>query len=243
MVIKYPTHVPPADVYPLSMPNGLLIDKQGRVWFSEHGGNSIGFYDPDRRIMVEYRIPTGPVSTALWVALAPNGDIWFTEWMMNQIGVVHANMPIPLSLDVSEINLALQGNEESALTMTLSPSQGISGNGTVGHALSAYNQQDISLQAFPQYPQLDREVQIQIQLAPSNRLAPGNYTLGLEVDLGNTIISYMLGVTVTSSQNSSEYGIPRVAIFWAGAVILTAAVVAITVRRLSRKSWRRISEM
>jgi hypothetical protein len=66
-------------------------------------------------------------------------------------------------------------------------------------------------------------------------MAPGNYTLGLEVDLGKMIISYMLGVTVTSSQNSAEYGIPRVAIFWAGTVILTAVVVAIAVRRLSRK--------
>lgn len=232
---KYPTHVPPADVYPISIPNGLLIDQHGQVWFSEHGGNSIGYYDPDRRIMLEYRIPTGPVSTSLWIALAPNGNIWFTEWMMNQIGVVHANLPIPLSLTVSETQLTLRHNAGTALTMTLAPSQEIGGNGTVTYSLSAYNQQDIALQASPHYPQLDSNVQIQIQLTPSNRMVPGNYTVGLEVDLGQIIISQMIGVTVASSQNSAEYGIPRVAIFWAGIVILLVVVVAIAVRRLSRK--------
>jgi len=73
----YPTRIPPSDVYPLSIPIGLLVDNEGRIWFSEHGGNSIGYLGQDRRTMVEYAIPSGPISTPLWITLAPNEDIWF----------------------------------------------------------------------------------------------------------------------------------------------------------------------
>jgi len=71
-LVKYPTHFPPANVFSISIPNGILADGKGRVWFSEHGGNSIGYVDPDSSQMVEFSIPTGPISTALWIALAPN---------------------------------------------------------------------------------------------------------------------------------------------------------------------------
>lgn len=94
--VKYPTHFPPADVYPISLVNDLLIDPQGHIWFAEHGGNSIGYFEPRTHSMVEFPIPTGPLSTTLWLTLAPNGDVWFAEWSGNKIGVVHANSLIPL---------------------------------------------------------------------------------------------------------------------------------------------------
>lgn len=87
------------------IPNGILIDRLGRVWFAEHGGNAIGYYQPGTRTLVEYPIPTGPISTALWVAQAPNGDIWFTEWSGNKIGVVHADLSVPISIRTSVASL------------------------------------------------------------------------------------------------------------------------------------------
>ena len=43
---------------PYSSPNGLVIDKKDRVWFTEAAGNNIAVYDPASRVLKEYRIPS-----------------------------------------------------------------------------------------------------------------------------------------------------------------------------------------
>jgi len=88
--------------------------KDGKLWFNEHYGNAIAFFDVKNNTMVEYHIPTkdpfwGNASNPLRFVFDNTGSVWFTEWTENKIGVLHKekmdNLPITLSLSKNSINL------------------------------------------------------------------------------------------------------------------------------------------
>ncbi|MCA1825107.1 MAG: hypothetical protein LC640_12815, partial [Frankia sp.] len=69
--------------YPLadgSAPTDLTMDRSGDVWFAEAGSTAIGRLHPPplghSATISECPVPTTPY----FVAAAPNGDIWFTEF-------------------------------------------------------------------------------------------------------------------------------------------------------------------
>jgi virginiamycin B lyase len=235
-VMKYPTHFPPKDVYSIALVNDLLIDNEGRVWFCEHGGNSVGYYAPSTKRMVEFRIPTGPISTTMWLALAPNGDVWFTEWSSNKIGVVHADLLVPVSVNITQDHFKLSAGEKTTLAFVVASPQLASGNGSLNYSWSSYNPREISIGFTPTYPQLGTEAQVQAQLALANRVNPGNYTLALEVSLGDVIISSMVETIITSTQGSTQTPISTELILWAGLLVPLAVIAAIEIRRIRRST-------
>ena len=88
--------------------------KDGKLWFNEHYGNAIAFYDVKNNTLVEYHIPTkdpfwGNASNPLRFVFDNDGSVWFTEWTENKIGVLHKekmdNLPITLSLSKNNISL------------------------------------------------------------------------------------------------------------------------------------------
>ncbi len=235
-LIRYPTHFPPAGVYGISIPNGLLIDGQGRVWFCEHGGNSIGYIDPDTQTMVEFPIPTGPISTALWIAPAPNGDVWFTEWSANKIGVVHASLPVPLSLRVSESQLQLGAGGETSLSLLTKATQEIGGNGTFRYSWSSYVPGDVEVAFSTQFPSLAglADSPSQAELRISGKVRPGNYTLGLGIDAGSVIVWRMLQTRVTQAKPTNAPPIGVQAMLLLLVVLVGFAVGAFLLRRGDR---------
>jgi virginiamycin B lyase len=217
--VRYPTHFPPPDVYPISIPNGLLIDREGRVWFTEHGGNSIGYLNATGQTMVEFPIPTGPVSTALWIALAPNGNVWFTEWSTNKIGVVHANLPIPVSISASicpfhypvvcqltfpdyvhilQKVLKLSPGGHGMATALVKISQNLAGNGTLLYSWASYNPQDLSATYSSPYPPLTgpAEAAISVHITVSDRAFPGSYMMGLGINAGAVLVWALIPAVV-----------------------------------------------
>jgi virginiamycin B lyase len=203
-IVKYPTHFPPQNVYPISLVNDLLIDSKGRIWFTEHGGNSIGYYNPEARSMVEFPIPTGPISTALWIALAPNGNVWFTEWSADNIGVVHADSFVPLAASSSTSTLVMSTGEQVAIPLQIKISQDMSGNGTLSYAWGSYNPFDASVTFTPQYPALTSStITAQAQLSISTGTKPGNYTLALGIETQSVNVWSMISVEVSSPHPSN----------------------------------------
>jgi len=202
-VVRYPTAFPPASVYGISIPNGLLIDKAGRIWFTEHGGNSIGYVSPDGSMMVEFPIPTGPISTALWIALAPDGNVWFTEWSTNRIGVVHASLP-PASLRVSEPSISLRAGQSTSLSLLTKSREDIQGNVTLRYTWSSYNPKDAAVTFSPPYPDLsgmaDKPISAGVSVASTVR--PGNYTLGVGIDAGVVRVWTYVQTSVTPGEQA-----------------------------------------
>jgi virginiamycin B lyase len=231
-LIHYPTHTPPSNVYPISIPNGLLIDSQGRIWFSEHGGNSVAYYDPTKGNMVEFPIPSGPIATTLWISLAPNGDVWFTEWSTGKIGVVHANLPIPLNIHLSTNNLALQEGQGTSLSASTDILEPTTGNGTWRASWSSYNPSDISVTFSPQYPALNSSGLSTAQITISSSTPPGNYTLSIGCDASQIRVWSFAYVEVLPSTNGNgtvNQFIPLVEV-----IVLTIALIAVILLRRKR---------
>ena len=232
-IVKYPTHFPPQDVYPISLVNDLLTDSKGRVWFVEHGGNSVGYLNIQDHTMTEFPIPTGPISTSLWIAAAPNGNIWFTEWSANKIGVVQSNVPVPVSIDVPQTYLLLRPGDETTISLVTRTSQELAGNGTLRYSWSSYNLMDISVAFSSPYPSLGSltDTPSQAELIISSTTKPGNYTLGLGIDTGNVIVWRMIQVQVTAQASTASIGTILTVVF-------TAAILAVVVVALGLLMFR-----
>lgn len=77
----------PSQVYPTTLPGQIIADKLGKnIYFPEHGGNRISKINIESGEMTEYDIPTGPLSTTIFIAISDDGKkVWFTEWASNSL--------------------------------------------------------------------------------------------------------------------------------------------------------------
>lgn len=102
--------------------------QDGKVWFNEHYGNSIAYFDIKNNKLVEYHIPS---HNPLWVnssnplrfAFDNEGSVWFTEWTENKLGVIHADklkqLPISLNVSKSDISLDRKSGKGDSLNVTV----------------------------------------------------------------------------------------------------------------------------
>jgi virginiamycin B lyase len=81
---------------PLSTPCNLRSDGVDELWFLEIGiANRIGRFNVTTHKLTEIDIPGStalpikdPVGFACGISIAPSGDVWFTNYVSNKIGVV-----------------------------------------------------------------------------------------------------------------------------------------------------------
>jgi len=74
---------------PLSYPVGIVVDKEGGVWVSEHGGSSIAEYVPSNSTWKKYPTSQGvapPGTGPATLAIDSLGRLWFAEHYANEIG-------------------------------------------------------------------------------------------------------------------------------------------------------------
>ena len=91
----------PSIAYPVSLPSQVISDKNGNVYFVEHGGNKISKISRDG-LLTEFDIPTGPLATVVYIAVTKDSSrIWFTEWTTNRIGYLDNTIEVPMSLIIT----------------------------------------------------------------------------------------------------------------------------------------------
>lgn len=83
---RFPTSRSP--YYPVSGPSGILVGRDGSIWFVEHFADKIARLDPVRRTLHEFEVPSAPGTNVQFLAEAPDGRIWFAEWSTDRIGVL-----------------------------------------------------------------------------------------------------------------------------------------------------------
>ena len=89
----------PSKFFPNTLPSEIVSDKEGNIYFAEHGGNRIAKFSTDTKTMTEYDIPTGPLATTVFISLSnDNTKVWFTEWASNQIGYLDITKQIPFKM-------------------------------------------------------------------------------------------------------------------------------------------------
>lgn len=72
---------------PSSVPNGIGVDKDDRIWFVENKGNKLAMLDKNSYLLTEYKIP-GDIGEAWSVDFDKDGNLWFTDsndriWMFD----------------------------------------------------------------------------------------------------------------------------------------------------------------
>jgi len=98
----------PSQALPMSLPSQVVSDKDGNIFFLEHGGNKIVKISSHNGVMTEFDIPTGPLATSLFLAVSEDSKrIWFTEWASNKIAYLDNTLQVPL-------NLVIRNNETSS---------------------------------------------------------------------------------------------------------------------------------
>ncbi len=72
------------DLPPRARPHGLLVDREGKVWYAGNGNGTIGRLDPATGKVTEYRVPSGGDPHTL--VIDDQDVIWFTMPDGNRIG-------------------------------------------------------------------------------------------------------------------------------------------------------------
>ncbi|MGH9927450.1 MAG: hypothetical protein ACRD5B_18955, partial [Nitrososphaeraceae archaeon] len=92
----------PSKVYPVTLPSQIVSDKsQDNIYFVQHGGNRVSKIDTKSGIMTEYDIPTGPLSTAVFLSVSDNGEkVWFTEYAANKVAYLDTTIPVPFEMQI-----------------------------------------------------------------------------------------------------------------------------------------------
>lgn len=113
----------PSNQFPTTLPGEIVTDKDGNVYFPQHGGNRISMISKATGMMTEYEIPTGPLSTTLFLATSDDGKIWFTEWAANKISYLNTNVKIPFDIQVTTddpLIITKQDKSESSESINVS---------------------------------------------------------------------------------------------------------------------------
>lgn len=118
---RYPTALHPIQIS--TLPYWLAEDPDGNgVWFNEHRGNRIAFFDFSSRTLTEYEVPTrnpqmGYIANVLTLAADPTNTnrVWFTEFTEDKIGYVDKSIPIPFDIRTSDKQIVLEDSQTAQI--------------------------------------------------------------------------------------------------------------------------------
>ncbi|MBI2111898.1 MAG: hypothetical protein HYT44_06030 [Nitrosarchaeum sp.] len=91
----------PNILYPQTLPSQIDADESGNIYFAQHGGNKISKIDKSE-IITEYDVPTGPLSTVVYLDASKDGKVWFTEVLTNKIGYLDTSISVPFDIQVDK---------------------------------------------------------------------------------------------------------------------------------------------
>lgn len=188
---EYWTSSSPA--FPTTLPSQIVPDKDGNIYFVQHGGNRITEMNKDG-MMSEYEIPTGPLSTAVYLSVAADDKVWFAEWASNKIAYLDTIMQIPFTVNVEKTAVTLDVSSPQSIAVSLnSSSDAITTTTTSPVSLSEVEIgltgmtesgiQGVTYEAQPPRMNLQdgRSTQSEIQIRTQENARPGNYTIMVRV--------------------------------------------------------------
>jgi virginiamycin B lyase len=105
---------------PASLPGQIVVDKNsGKVYFPQHGGNRITEIRSQDGLMTEYDIPTGPISTVLFLTASDEGRVWFTEWASNKVAYLDTLTQVPFEQQVQQKSITLTKSSTASLNVLI----------------------------------------------------------------------------------------------------------------------------
>jgi hypothetical protein len=88
--------------------------------------------------MTEYDIPTGPISTVLFLTAASDGGrIWFTEWASNKVAYLDTSIQVPFEQQVQQKSITL--TESSTVSLNVLIKSSAAANASAANSNSSSN--------------------------------------------------------------------------------------------------------
>ncbi len=116
---------------PITRPYWNAFDSEGNMWFNQQTGNRLAVFDPNSESMAEYDIPSkNPnwsdcgdlpecgLSQSFGFAFK-NKQVWFTEWVENNIGVLDTSTPLPIEIIVDDELTVKQGEQKETFVTVI----------------------------------------------------------------------------------------------------------------------------
>lgn len=170
---------------PTTLPGQVVVDKRGNIYFPQHGGNRISEIRPEDGLMTEYEIPTGPLSTVLFLTASDDGRVWFTEWASNNVAYLDTSKQVPFELQVQQKSIMLTKSGVATMGVLINSASNAANNslslsqievGLTGMTESGPT--GITYQANPPRVNLQDNASAEsvIQLQTQDNAKPGTYT-------------------------------------------------------------------
>ena len=208
----------PSTALPMSLPSQVVSDRAGNIFSVEHGGNKLVKISPDNWMMTEFDIPTGPLSTSVF--LTASGDskrIWFTEWASNKIGYLDNSVGVPLTIGTTnnESNsnnpylrpIVLHQGQNSSVNISLTLNKNLTSLVMANNTqLSVVGMTDTGLQgviytSHPQRVNLIKipEQDVKLDIKAGEKAISGNYTIMIRASVlekDSLILSFLYPILV-----------------------------------------------
>jgi len=216
-IVKYSTSLPTSRNNTTTLPYWNLISNDN-LWFNEHEGNAIAYFNIKNSTLVEFKIPTGSeewgnTSNPLKFTVDNFGSVWFTEWTENKLGLLDNNKlkNLPLVLNVSENTVALSRAtlDEKSIKVYVIPNQvelndrvkmtaagSMSPSGRLWNMTGEFNIKEFQLPILKDSKKL-APYPLDFKIKPTKDLLPGNYTLTIGARYADVTYSKIINVIVT----------------------------------------------
>jgi streptogramin lyase len=171
----------PSVAFPTTLPSQVVADSRGNIYFPQHGGNRISVID-EAGVMTEYEIPTGPLSTVVFIAASDDGRVWFTEWASNKIAYLDTSIQVPFTLNVEETALTLDASGPQSIAVSLSSSEAANpvSLSEVEVGLTGMTDSGLGVTYEAQPPRVNlqdaKSAESEIQIKAKENARPGSYT-------------------------------------------------------------------
>ena len=189
--VVYWTSPSSSPVLPTTLPGEIVADKRGNVYFPQHGGNRISEIRLEDGLMTEYEIPTGPLSTVLFLTASDDGRVWFTEWASNKVAYLDTSVQVPFEQQVQQQSITLTKNGGATLSVLINSTSNASTKSNSSSPLSISQVEvgltgmtesgpsGITYQANPPRVNLQENALAEstIRLQTQDNAKPGSYTV------------------------------------------------------------------
>jgi virginiamycin B lyase len=187
--VKYISYwTSPSKAFPTTLPSQVVADRHGNIYFPQHGGNRISVIDR-AGAMSEYEIPTGSLSTTVFIAASDDGKVWFTEWAANKIAYLDTAMQVPFTFNAEKTAVTLDTSGPQSIAVSLNSSDATTSPVSLSEVeigltgMTESGLQGVTYEAQPPRVNLQdaRSVESEIQIRADEKARPGNYVAMVRV--------------------------------------------------------------
>ena len=214
-IIEFVTTKPPIWSYgnssgliktPITRPYWNSFDSDGNMWFNQQTANRLAVFDPRSESLIEYDIPSknptwGDCGDMDDCGLAQSfgftfldDQVWFTEWVENNIGVLDTAVTLPISIEVKHDDIQIRQGEQKEIIVTLTPQT----NQKLDVVLAGNtNSESIEVNISPKPTQIaDKVIEIPVTISVSDDSHKGVYKVLIGTQLQDVSVSSYVTVMV-----------------------------------------------